>query len=67
MNFETAAGVNINFTTAPTPINGIIGGYATANGGSWAGLSGNTVTDYVHSVGETDTAPARGPTRRTST
>src|SRR6185295_4888507 len=56
LNFDTATGVNINVTGAGS-VNGIVGGYATANGDAFAGVTGTTVGQYVHLAGETNTAP----------
>jgi fibronectin-binding autotransporter adhesin len=58
VNFLPAANVNIGFSTPPTLSAGIIGGYATANTSDWATLSGGAVASYVHTVGETNSAPA---------
>src|SRR6185369_11360270 len=54
VNFNTATGVNLAFTTAPTLTNGIIG-YATVNTNDWATLSGGIIGAY--SAYTTDTGP----------
>src|SRR5439155_4649171 len=47
INFNLAAGVNLNFLNLPALTGGIIGGFATVNSSQdWATLSGSTVAAY---------------------
>src|SRR5206468_12028644 len=63
VNFIPDPNVNIGFTSAPTLSNGIIGAYATSNTNNWATLSAGAVANYVHTAGETNSAPGTwGPT-----
>jgi fibronectin-binding autotransporter adhesin len=54
VNFQPAAGANINITGPLTLTGGIIGAYATVDGNDWATLVGTKVT--ANSVYATDTA-----------